>query len=326
MMMTSECLSYTLKDGLLAESDGLTKLTMADGASFLFVNYSGGPSTTDVALRKQIRWQAMSRAAAARRKRGNYGKANLGQLPEQMLLSLYGNPQDGETQVEPSRAKEHVESLVTYQSCRTFEPPNAETSQEWTFGVPQALNPMHNVQGSPHIPWSMPSTGYELTRIKYNFDVLDLSSLACYHMGAATGQALLSQRSSLSGVLQCRHWSYCSFLPMLYGKSTHLDDAIHCVALRVRQFVGALDPGTDRLVLVHYKKALQSLQLALNDPEVRFQPEVLCATEILAIYEVSGPVSHVRQEDDNANYCGTNSCSRPHIHPLVNNISPVLPR
>jgi hypothetical protein len=40
-------------------------------------------------------------------------------------------------------------------------------------------------------------------------------------------------------------------------------------------------------------KALDSLQKALDDPTERYKAEVLCATEILALYEVSSVLSEL---------------------------------
>lgn len=54
---------------------------------------------------------------------------------------------------------------------------------------------------------------------------------------------------------------------------------------RTKQIVSP-DKASERGVIRIYVTALRSLQAAVNDPEQRLKPEVLCATEILALYEV----------------------------------------
>ncbi len=61
-----------------------------------------------------------------------------------------------------------------------------------------------------------------------------------------------------------------------------------CVMARARQIIS---PGGnwEPIVIASYVKALDSLQKALDCPKQRYQPEVLCATEILSLYELLDP-------------------------------------
>lgn len=131
----------------------------------------------------------------------------------------------------------------------------------------------------------MASTGYEMLRMKCNFDILDLSALTTFHVGRITTEGLYASPTGLVDVLQCRQWSYFSYIPCRFGHFPYLDDAARCVARRVRGWVeGEVKPSV--VVISLYLKALNSLQAALNDPVLCTEPETLCATALLSIYEV----------------------------------------
>ncbi|KAL8811288.1 MAG: hypothetical protein Q9200_001923 [Gallowayella weberi] len=135
------------------------------------------------------------------------------------------------------------------------------------------------------IPASPPSTGYEAMRIRYDFDVLNLSSLTALPFGRVTSQPLQEKPSRLLDVMRFRQWSYFSYIPWRYGNTPCLDDAVCCVAARVRQWI--TNPGKPNArVLFLYSKALKSLQAALDDTSQRFEADVLCATEVLSIFEL----------------------------------------
>ena len=166
----------------------------------------------------------MSRAASARRRKGDYGKQNLRQHRVFM--------EDGEGLNTP----------VPINNLTNANPPRTRVN-DLDFGIIDDPKPLKPLTGHPKltpgrslaaaIPASPSSTGYELMRIHHDFDIVDLSALATFHVGRATPQALASQPRRLIDVLRCRQWSYFSYLPSRYGHSTCLDDAIHCIAARV---------------------------------------------------------------------------------------------
>ena len=219
---------------------------------------AGVPQGEDA--RRLIRRQAMSRVAADRRQKGNWGQQNRRQLP-------ISRP-ELERQAEAENDAAATGAIRTDSSSRQQGVPSLETVR-------------------PTVPASIPSSGYELMRIKYGFDLLDVSALTTFQTGRITAQLLFREPFRLAQVLQCRQWSYFSFLPSRYGYIACLDDASNCVAARIRQWMSfPSDPPNDH-VLSLYSKSLISLQSSLNDPVLCRQPEVLCATAILAIYEVS---------------------------------------
>ena len=209
--------------------------------------------------RRLIRRQAMSRVAADRRQKGNWGQQTRGQYP-------ISRPELGH-QAEAENDAAATGALRTGSSSRQQDVP-----------------PMETIRST--VPASFPSSGYELMRIKHGFDLLDVSALTSFQTGRITAQLLFREPFRLAQVLQCRQWSYFSFLPSRYGYIACLDDASNCVAARIRQWMSFPSAPPNDYVLSLYSKSLISLQSSLNDPVLCRQPEVLCATAILAIYEV----------------------------------------
>ena len=241
----------------------MEQTSSSESYEFIDVSSHAGVATGQT-TRRLIRRQAMSRAAAARRQRGTWGNRNLGQYPV------------SQPDLEEEAGVEN--DAATSDSVRMDS-----SSQQ------QGLMPVTGIRMA--MPGNVPSIGYERMRIGYGFDLLDISALTTFHTGRVTAQVLSREPHRLAHVLRCRQWSYFSFLPSRYGHSACLDDAAHCVAARVRQWIDKPLNLPDNGVLSLYSKSLTSLQSALGDPVTCLQPEVLCAAVILAIYEVSrGPI------------------------------------
>lgn len=237
----------------------MEKLSSFESYEFVEISSHAGV-TTSQDTRRLIRRQAMSRAAAARRQRGTWGNRNRGQYPV-------------------SRPDLEEEANVEKKAAASGSVRMDSNSQQ------QGLKPVTRIRMA--MPRSVPSSGYERMRMGYGFDLMDISALTTFHTGRITAQVLSREPHRLAHVLRCRQWSYFSFLPSRYGRSACLDDAAHCVAARVRQWMDTPSNPPDKGVLSLYSKSLTSLQNALGDPVTCLQPEVLCATVILAIYEVS---------------------------------------
>jgi hypothetical protein len=210
------------------------------------IHSSDGNAGTSKADKTRIRRQAMKAVGISRRQRGNYGQYNLRQYP------VYIDSQQ--------------QTIGTYN-----DPPKAVQEIAWTNAIPAQLS----------------SKGFELMKIEYGVDILDLSGLITIHVGRAAARILSSDRALLVRLLRCKQqWSYLSYLPSRYGYNACLDDAMRCVAAKMRQIVFSADQQPSSIVLSLYGKALKSLQAAVNDPVSCLEPNVLCATEILALFEV----------------------------------------
>ncbi|KAL6867155.1 hypothetical protein J3F83DRAFT_761606 [Trichoderma novae-zelandiae] len=216
---------------------------MTGSLSLVFITATNRLIPDDELARKQIRKQAMSRSAHARRKRGGYGQHNLVQYPVEML------------QQEDSRAK--------------------DTSRKTAQVSVKAI-----------IPTSLASCPYERMRMRYNFDLLDLSQLTSFHISYATASRLANKPTMLTEVLGHRHWSYLNYLPSRLGHNIALDKAAACVAARAQQWLASPSEPVSCGVLKLYSSALKALQADLQCPGACLRPDVLCATALLGVYEL----------------------------------------
>ena len=250
--------------------------------TFQFINSTDASVPKGGTVRTQIRKQAMSRAAAARKQRGNYGKHNLRQYP---VILGKTEDQPGESSSSSSSTRQ-TQSLNEHMTPGDTQDIDAVKFAEAFDSLAQRPSLRESQRQMQVIPTPLPATGYESMRIQFNFDVLDMSALTAFHVGRATAKALSLQPARLLDVLRCKQWSYLSYIPSRYGQVTCLDDATHCAVARVQHYAVTPAKPLSRNILTLYSKALLSLQAALNDPVLCLNPDVLCATQILSIYEV----------------------------------------
>jgi hypothetical protein len=88
-----------------------------------------------------------------------------------------------------------------------------------------------------------------------------------------------------------------SFIPSRYNHISSLHHATNCVVAKVRQILTHRDrrhPDGEAHALMHYTRALKSLQTDLGDEARWMAPETLCAAELLVAFEVSLTVSQCR--------------------------------
>lgn len=223
----------------------------------------------DLAVRALIRKQAMKKASAARRRDGNYGKHNLRQYPVFILDESNNNVAE---QKRDSRQEADLQADV----ARLKNSKKIAERQQWLAKATLLET----------VPPSLPATGYELTSLKSDFDILDLSTVATLHVNRAARAALSKNAQQVMAQLRAnKQWSYLSFIPSIYGETPCLRDAADCVIARARQIISP-NRNLEAAAISSYVKALDSLQKALDSPSERFKAEVLCATEILALYEV----------------------------------------
>jgi hypothetical protein len=119
-----------------------------------------------------------------------------------------------------------------------------------------------------------------------NLDFLGLSLLASLEVGRYTGQRLLENPQNLSFFLGGKNWSYCQYIPTHYGHSALIRRASDSVLARVRCLLSPEETNWEPLALSAYSQALSGLQLAINSSSQRPSAEVLCATQVLGLYEV----------------------------------------
>lgn len=262
---------------------------------FQFVNSTLETPTVprDLAVRALIRKQAMKKASAARRRDGNYGKHNLRQYPVFIIDSNNTFEQAvAEVKEQSSSPDEYTfEKIPLYVEGKPKEKRSNghKADRNWNANghVVDRQQWAARLALSESPPASLSAKGYELTSMKSDFDILDLSTLATTHIGRAARAALSQNPYHLIYQLRShKQWSYLQYLPSLYGHVPCLSNAADCVIARARQIISPHE-NWEAAVITFYVKALDSLQKALDNPKLRYKPEVLCATEILALYEVT---------------------------------------
>lgn len=142
---------------------------------------------------------------------------------------------------------------------------------------------------TPTIPKLSPTVGTTCPPMlaKCNLDFLDLSILASHEVGRFTGPKLLETPEMLPHFLGRKTWSYCHYVPLYYSQSNLIRNAVDCAVARARCLLSPSDIQWEHLALSAYTQALSSLQGAMDFTSEPLTAELLCATQILALYEVS---------------------------------------
>jgi hypothetical protein len=175
--------------------------TMAEeptSTEFQFVNSTIATPMVpqDQAMRALIRKQAMKKVSAARRRYGNYGKQNVRQYP--IFIIGKNDNTDGEI-CKSMQELDHKAEIGHLMNEIKFA-----RRRKWCA---------RSALGEP-IPPRPPANENTLASPKSEFDILDLSTFATFHVNRAAW-AVLSQNPQLL-ILQLRAnkpWSYLSFLP-----------------------------------------------------------------------------------------------------------------
>ncbi|KAH8821418.1 hypothetical protein F5884DRAFT_745744 [Xylogone sp. PMI_703] len=260
---------------------------------FRFVNSTTAKVPQTLAVRALIRKQAMKQASITRRKNGSYGKHNLRQYP---VFVQDSNGEDAKVKSQSTQSGGNGTVVRRQLRPKREEDDSNRPSQdeivEWYNS-----NLLAKLAMSESIPATVSRKGYEEMSMKYGFNILDLSNLATFFVSRATGVVLSTDPSQLIHLLRYKQWSIFQYLPSRYEHTQCVKDATNCVVARVRQLISPPSHNLEATVLSSYVKALRSLQAALDSPKTRFKPEVLYATEILALYELldsSGQAAWIR--------------------------------
>jgi hypothetical protein len=120
-----------------------------------------------------------------------------------------------------------------------------------------------------------------------NLDFRDLSILASHEVGRFTGRRLLENPGLFPHFLGKKNLSYCQFVPLHYGRNNCIRYAVDCAVARARCLLSPSETQWELLALSSYTKAISTLQKALDSVSSQCTVEILCATQILALYEVS---------------------------------------
>lgn len=182
-------------------------------------------------VRRVICRQAMIIAVAEGRRKRKYAKQNLRQYPAGSRALAYG-----EADVTPKRSADKNQGRCPEydrSSNSTKALPKRDCSLRLVYGE-QLLRP---ARLPARIAAGPGNTGYKAIRMRCDSDVVDLSALTAMHVGKTTVQPLQASPSYIIEILRWKQWSYLSYIPLWYGNTKSLDDAVCCVAARVRQWI-----------------------------------------------------------------------------------------
>lgn len=257
---------------------------MADN-SFHFINATGPKVPKDPALRTLIRKQAMKDVGLARKKRGGYGRVNLRQLPSDTNTSV--SKRSSENSGDSTDTDQH--SRVTPDSDSASSGPTTDTDATTPDDQLVVTRQMHTWLADQD--WLMPlngppATDYERLRMKYHFDIRDLSILTSFNIGKGTMLAISSNPELLTTLLGSEMQSYLQFIPSRYGHKPFLTAVIDCLSAKVHSKLYPRNEMFEGMILRMYAKALAKLQVAVAGDESSLDPDLLCAIQMLSLHEV----------------------------------------
>lgn len=224
------------------------------------------PATSkDRSSRSKVRQDVMQKVAWRRKQAPKRSHPNSRQLP----LFL---PIDSHVDTSPGKKQE--------QKSNTISAGDIDYSKQQDGQWPNIDHP-----GGMHMR-VLPLI-YPTMFVKCSLDFLDLSLLASLEIGRYTGPRLLERPQNMACFLGGKNWSYCRYMLALYGESVLIRSAADCVVARVRCLLTPEAPEWESLAISSYSKALTHLQGAISNPKERPSAELLCATQVLGLYEVS---------------------------------------
>jgi hypothetical protein len=189
-----------------------TTTTTMSKKSFPFILVQG-PKVDDPKARRIIRKQAMKDVGEARKKRGNYGRVNMRQLP-------HFEDTETDVQIRPvvmrsvSPDSSETLDLTKFGSSDStsdtdptdFDEEVLSTGALARKGVPVAA--LHQGSGTTLAAINL-FTNYETARAKFRVDLADLSILTNFNVGKSTIPILSADPSRLAGILGQQQWYVC---------------------------------------------------------------------------------------------------------------------
>lgn len=191
---------------------------------------------------------------------------------------------------EPKHRHPNSRQLPVFMLSNGFHGSAAEYKQTQALNI--AERPSQNEPECVYIQTDIlrlqtPSSTYSAVLAKTNLHLLDLSLLTSVGVGRYTGQKLLENPQTIAHFFTGRNWSYFQYIPLYYQQSVLIRSATDCVLARVRCLLTPDDKKWELFALSAYSRALSQLQDAMDSTSQRLTAELLCATQMLGLYEVS---------------------------------------
>ncbi|KAK8069859.1 hypothetical protein PG994_006475 [Apiospora phragmitis] len=265
-------------------------MSSGGGGNFEFIVTDQNNRGIDDKTREKIRKKAMKATAAARKGSGSWGKQNLRQVPVFVQPPTTAFASAGSATATPQQQQQppHAQLKSEPNNDGLVELPlstDAASSSTHVSSKNATSNALLRRPRQNRPPRPMPPMGLETVTAKTGLNILDLSALTMVQVGQTASAILELQSNELSGLVSRRRRSYLSFVPIKYGHSPYLDDAVKCLAMRARRVLvpSARPPETQEIL--QYSRALQSLQNAVNGQNWH-NADVLCTVELLCLYEL----------------------------------------
>lgn len=283
--------------------------------AFPFVNYAGPSLPEDPGVRTLIRRQAMHDVAVDRRARGGYGQINMRQVPIFIDQFEEGSADTTTKAKEKAKTKPKAKAIKTKANteanAKNASPPRSGTQPgHFTQAFPPSCSSYtsSSSQYSASLPTSIsfldgattekftlllnlvPLTGLRLGIGKLSSFQLDLARGS--RASGGTGHGSRSSSSSSSTLpLDLGNPKLAHYITSHYGDVPALQYATDCVIAQLRQVAlrargTPSTPFSKDATLLLYHKALRAVQAALEDETQRLTEETLCATELLAVFEL----------------------------------------
>ena len=134
----------------------------------------------------------------------------------------------------------------------------------------------------------MPLDGIDILISEFGISPQDLSSLSTIHHAVVVTDILRTNpRGARDFFFQRgdRDMTFFAHVGQRYGQSVCLDAALRCLFSKAKSLLSPQDALPEAAIFNQYGQAIACLQAAVNGPSWS-EPEVLCATAVLAIFEV----------------------------------------
>lgn len=176
--------------------------------SFVFVTSNGPSVPQDEGTRDRIRRQAMSRVKSSRQQRAE-GQTR---KPGDQHITIMARQENSLCEDSHKPASNASNATDAEEALNTSDGANLRLRRQRNR-FPEA------------IPSKPTSTGYEAVRMKYQFDVLDLSGFTTFYISQAEARPLVGHPSRILSMFRSRQWSFFSYVPARFGHSRCCDDA-----------------------------------------------------------------------------------------------------
>lgn len=248
----------------------------------------------------------MKEVGQARKKRGDYGRVNMRQVP------VFPDA------TAPIRSAVHpCNTPSSSEGSELFTPDTSDSGNDSDHLVldevkPKQLPPCRReaLHAALHRQSPNPVTSvclfskYEAARSKFNLDVTDFAMLSNFHIGKGTIPILSADPMRLASIMGNERWygaktewflrfkltnhgrrSYLHFVPSRYESSECVAAATDCFLAKAEAVLLGRDKCKNA-VLSLYAKALRSVQQAIMNDDRCMDADVLCATQLLSLHEV----------------------------------------